>query len=137
MDIGKAFCVVIDIIMNSISDRSSRIVDKSIDYCLERIENSIETVRDKKQTDILISDIQRDDIEKVRKYIIKSMGGIDNIAFIEKCKNGYKFVFYDFEKVEYYHMKHFNCRIFISEKLGSMILLPQNNGMYYDFFNIF
>lgn len=45
---------------------------------------------------------------------------------IKPYKNGYEFIFEDFGKVKYYHMKNFNCRVFISENRGAMRLLPQN-----------
>lgn len=65
---------------------------------------------------------------KIKKYILDALGGLDNIAFIQEYGRGIMFVFYNFDKVKYYHMKNFNCRVFISQKRGSMILMPGSKG---------
>ena len=66
---------------------------------------------------------------KIKRYIIDALGGLDNVAFVKRYGKGIMFVFYDFDKVKYYHMKNLNCRVFISKKRESMILIPKEGSI--------
>lgn len=63
---------------------------------------------------------------QMKRYVIFSMGGMDNVAFIKPYQNtGYMIVFYDFGKVKYNNFKNLGVRVWISEERGSIILKPE------------
>lgn len=86
-----------------------------------------------KATDVIQREIEKYDTDVVyldpgiqmKRYVIFSMGGMDNVAFIKPYQNtGYMIVFYDFGKVKYNNFKNLGVRVWISEERGSIILKP-------------
>lgn len=108
-------------ITKTIVKRTTSAIQKEIDKVGDRIEKSI-----CKEDNI----IEYDQRSSIKRYIIYSMGGINNIAFWKTYQNGYMFVFFDFSKVHYKNFKNLGARVWISEERGSIILRPREYEIY-------
>ena len=125
-ELKDIFYFILGSIISTISNRTAQLiikpVNKAFDYFEERVEEKY----------IIEKEIKRERYQKIKRYVLYSLGGYENIVFVEKYRNGYKFVFFDLSEVKYDHMKNFDCRVFISEKRDSMILLPKHGTIEID-----
>lgn len=108
----KIFYFVLESIEITISKRAAKLLSRPVDKAFDNFE-------------VKYIEKNKEKYNKIKKYVLDSLGGYENIVFVEKFGNGYNFIFFDLNKVNYYHMKNFNCRVFISKKRDSMILLPK------------
>lgn len=134
MNIEALFFLILEHIQGVVYERTKGVLIKPVDWAFDNLEKVIDNYRENREMQS-VKIIPDNDIRKIKKYIIDSMGGFDNIVCVKKYQDGYMFVFYDFSKVKYYHMKNFDCRVFISDLRGSMILLPLSSNT--KFLNMF
>lgn len=127
MNIEGLFFLILDHIQEIVYERAKAGLKKTVDWAFDNLEKTIDNYRENREMQS-VKIIPVNDVRKIKKYIIESMGGLDNIVCVKKYQDGYMFVFKDFSKVKYYHMKNFDCRVFISDLRGSMILLPLSSN---------
>lgn len=127
MNIEALFFLILEHIQGVVYERTKGVLIKPVDWVFDNLEKTIDNYRENREMRS-VKIIPVNDVRKIKKYIIESMGGLDNIVCVKKYQDGYMFVFKDFSKVQYYHMKNFDCRVFISALRGSMILLPLSSN---------
>lgn len=127
-------CCIMENIINTFIHEAEKAVntffDRKFDYFKTKINGKIE------ESFIIEKNRDEDRYCKIKRYILDSLGGYENIVFAKNYKNGYKFVFFDLNDVKYYHMKNLDFRVFISEKLDSMILIPKEDSEKIDLLNL-
>ncbi len=99
---------------------------------MNKVTNTIQRKIDQREIEKYGTDnIYSDSKTEMKRYIIFSMGGMNNVAFIKPYQDtGYMLVFYDFGKVKYHNFKNLGFRVWISEERGSVILKPRVSSAY-------
>jgi len=118
--VESIFLFILENIIKAVSEETTKSI---YDYIKKKI--SQEGEKEENTQEYIIGDVYN----TLKKYILDSLGGYENIVLAGNYGDGYKFIFNDLSKVKYGHMKNFDFRVFISNKCDSMILFPKVSNL--------
>lgn len=89
-ELKDIFYFILGSIISTISNRTTQLVNKPVNRTFDLLEEKIYRVEEKY---IIEKDIKKERYHKIKRYVLESLGGYENIVFVEKYRNGYKFIF--------------------------------------------